>query len=99
MSRILKFSEAEYSPPDYIVEMEKEERQGDVVLVSGMRTGAAVVKVRIYEPFYKVNSALETAFLSLQVGNRIDTSNSLLSGPIGIILKKPFHTSCGVAPL
>lgn len=51
--RILKYSEAEYSPPDYIIEMEKQERQGDVILVSGMRTGAAVVKVRIYEPFYK----------------------------------------------
>ncbi|KAM7318407.1 hypothetical protein ACRRTK_023144 [Alexandromys fortis] len=64
--RILKFSEAEYSPPDYIVEMEKEERQGDVVLVSGMRTGAAVVKVRIYEPFYKKVSAALIRLLVLE---------------------------------
>ncbi|XP_058395228.1 nuclear pore membrane glycoprotein 210-like [Diceros bicornis minor] len=57
--RILKYSEAEYSPPAYIAEMEKEEKQGDMVLVSGIRTGAAVVKVRIYEPFYrKVAAAL-----------------------------------------
>ncbi|KAM5256454.1 nuclear pore membrane glycoprotein 210-like [Ctenodactylus gundi] len=57
--RILKYSEAEYSPPVYIVEMEKKERQGDMILVSGIRTGTAVVKVRIYEPFYKkVASAL-----------------------------------------
>ncbi|KAM6168236.1 nuclear pore membrane glycoprotein 210-like [Erethizon dorsatum] len=57
--RILKYSEAEYSPPGYIVEMEKEEKRGDMILVSGIRTGIAVVKVRIYEPFYKkVTSAL-----------------------------------------
>uniref|UniRef100_A0A2K6BJS9 Nucleoporin 210 like n=1 Tax=Macaca nemestrina TaxID=9545 RepID=A0A2K6BJS9_MACNE len=42
--RILKYSEAEYAPPMYIAEMEKEEKQGDVILVSGIRTGAAVVK-------------------------------------------------------
>lgn len=34
--------------------MEKGEKQGDIILVSGIRTGAAIVKVRIYEPFYKV---------------------------------------------
>nr|XP_003475417.1 nuclear pore membrane glycoprotein 210-like [Cavia porcellus] len=57
--RILKYSEAEYSPPGYIVEMEKEEKRGDMILVSGVRTGIAVVKVRIYESFYKkVASAL-----------------------------------------
>lgn len=54
--RILKYSEAEYSPPAYIAEMETEEKQGDIILVSGIRTGAAIVKVRIYEPFYKVKS-------------------------------------------
>ncbi|XP_066466504.1 nuclear pore membrane glycoprotein 210-like [Tiliqua scincoides] len=51
--RILKYSEAEYSPPAYIVEMEREEKQGDRVLVSGMKTGAAVIKVRIEEATYK----------------------------------------------
>ncbi|XP_021013608.1 nuclear pore membrane glycoprotein 210-like isoform X4 [Mus caroli] len=64
--RILKYSEAEYSPPDYIIEMEKEERQGDVILVSGMRTGAAVVKVRIYEPFYKKVAAALIRLLVLE---------------------------------
>ena len=34
--------------------MEKEEKQGDMILVSGIKTGAAIVKVRISEPFYKV---------------------------------------------
>ncbi|XP_052035907.1 nuclear pore membrane glycoprotein 210-like [Apodemus sylvaticus] len=64
--RILKYSEAEYSPPDYIIEMEKEERQGDVILVSGIRTGAAVVKVRIYEPFYKKVAAALIRLLVLE---------------------------------
>lgn len=54
LRRILKYSEAEYSPPDYIVEMESEEKQGDEILVSGIRTGAAVIKVRMQEPTYKV---------------------------------------------
>uniref|UniRef100_A0A8C5K677 Nucleoporin 210-like n=1 Tax=Jaculus jaculus TaxID=51337 RepID=A0A8C5K677_JACJA len=52
---ILKYSEAQYTPQVYIADMEKKERQGDMILVSGIRTGAAVVKVRIYDPFYKVN--------------------------------------------
>ncbi|XP_051012888.1 nuclear pore membrane glycoprotein 210-like [Acomys russatus] len=64
--RILKFSEAEYSPPDYIAEMEKDEKQGDVILVSGMRTGAAVVKVRVYEPFYKKVAASLIRLLVLE---------------------------------
>ncbi|KAM9002730.1 nuclear pore membrane glycoprotein 210-like isoform 2-T2 [Sarcophilus harrisii] len=51
--RILKYCEAEYSPPKYIAEMEKEGKQGDMILVSGIRTGAAVIKVRVHEPFYK----------------------------------------------
>ncbi|GAB5583925.1 nuclear pore membrane glycoprotein 210-like isoform X9 [Prionailurus iriomotensis] len=64
--RILKYSEAEYSPPVYIAEMEKEEKQGDMILVSGIRTGAAVVKVRIYEPFYKNVAAALIRLLVLE---------------------------------
>ncbi|XP_045838285.1 nuclear pore membrane glycoprotein 210-like isoform X2 [Meles meles] len=64
--RILKYSEAEYSPPAYIAEMEKEEKQGDMILVSGIRTGAAVVKVRIYEPFYKKVAAALIRLLVLE---------------------------------
>nr|XP_044613747.1 nuclear pore membrane glycoprotein 210-like isoform X7 [Equus asinus] len=64
--RILKYSEAEYSPPTYIVEMEKEEKQGDMILVSGIRTGAAVIKVRIYEPFYKKVAAALIRLLVLE---------------------------------
>ncbi|XP_066218487.1 nuclear pore membrane glycoprotein 210-like isoform X1 [Saccopteryx leptura] len=64
--RILKYSEAEYSPPAYIAEMEKEEKQGDLILVSGIRTGAAVVKVQIYEPFYKKVTAALIRLLVLE---------------------------------
>ncbi|XP_020847355.1 nuclear pore membrane glycoprotein 210-like [Phascolarctos cinereus] len=64
--RILKYSEAEYSPPKYIAEMEKAEKQGDMILVSGIRTGAAVIKVRIHEPFYKKVSAASIRLLVLE---------------------------------
>ncbi|KAL8184556.1 UNVERIFIED_CONTAM: hypothetical protein K2H54_020351, partial [Gekko kuhli] len=64
--RILKYSEAEYSPPDYIVEMEREEKQGDRILVSGIKTGAAVIKVRIQEPSYKKVAAAMVRLLVLE---------------------------------
>ncbi|XP_054829282.1 nuclear pore membrane glycoprotein 210-like [Eublepharis macularius] len=64
--RILKYSEAEYSPPDYIVEMEREEKQGDRILVSGIKTGAAVIKVRIQEPAYKKVAAALVRLLVLE---------------------------------
>nr|XP_060613914.1 nuclear pore membrane glycoprotein 210-like [Anolis sagrei ordinatus] len=64
--RILKYSEAEYSPPDYVVEMEREEKQGDRTLVSGIKTGAAVVKVRIQEPIYKKVAAAFVRLLVLE---------------------------------
>ncbi|KAM9244628.1 nuclear pore membrane glycoprotein 210-like [Dugong dugon] len=64
--RILKYSEAEYSPPEYIAEMEKEDKQGDRILVSGIRTGAAVVKVRIYDSFYKKVAAALVRLLVLE---------------------------------
>ncbi|XP_069072118.1 nuclear pore membrane glycoprotein 210-like [Pleurodeles waltl] len=51
--RILKYSEAEYTPPDYIAEMELRQKQGDLILVSGIRTGASVIKVRVLEPVYR----------------------------------------------
>ncbi|XP_048359385.1 nuclear pore membrane glycoprotein 210-like [Sphaerodactylus townsendi] len=64
--RILKYSEAEYSPPDYIIEMEREEKQGDRILVSGIKTGAAVVKVRMEEPTYKKIAAALVRLLVLE---------------------------------
>nr|XP_044993946.1 nuclear pore membrane glycoprotein 210-like [Jaculus jaculus] len=64
--RILKYSEAQYTPQVYIADMEKKERQGDMILVSGIRTGAAVVKVRIYDPFYKKVAAALIRLLVLE---------------------------------
>nr|KAF6316354.1 nucleoporin 210 like [Pipistrellus kuhlii] len=64
--RILKYSEAEYSPPAYITEMEKEGKQGDIILVSGIKTGAAIVKVQILEPFYKKVAAAVIRLLVLE---------------------------------
>uniref|UniRef100_A0A674JJV5 Nucleoporin 210 like n=1 Tax=Terrapene triunguis TaxID=2587831 RepID=A0A674JJV5_9SAUR len=64
--RILKYSEAEYSPPDYIVEMERAGKQGDRILVSGIKTGAAIIKVRIQEPTYKKVAAALVRLLVLE---------------------------------
>uniref|UniRef100_A0A8B9PCL5 Nucleoporin 210 like n=1 Tax=Apteryx owenii TaxID=8824 RepID=A0A8B9PCL5_APTOW len=64
--RILRYSEAEYSPPDYIVELERAEKQGDKILVAGIKTGAAVIKVRIQESTYKKVSAALVRLLVLE---------------------------------
>ncbi|EOA93614.1 Nuclear pore membrane glycoprotein 210-like, partial [Anas platyrhynchos] len=64
--RILKYSEADYSPPDYITEMERAEKQGDRILVSGIKTGAAVIKVRIQESTYKKVAAASIRLLVLE---------------------------------
>uniref|UniRef100_A0A8V1AGD9 Nucleoporin 210 like n=1 Tax=Gallus gallus TaxID=9031 RepID=A0A8V1AGD9_CHICK len=64
--RILKYSEADYSPPDHIVELERAEKQGDRILVSGITTGAAVVKVRIHESTYKKVAAAVVRLLVLE---------------------------------
>ncbi|NWZ28752.1 P210L protein, partial [Asarcornis scutulata] len=64
--RILKYSEADYSPPDYITEMERAEKQGDRILVSGIKTGAAVIKVRMQESTYKKVAAASIRLLVLE---------------------------------
>uniref|UniRef100_A0A8C9LAN5 Nucleoporin 210 like n=1 Tax=Pavo cristatus TaxID=9049 RepID=A0A8C9LAN5_PAVCR len=64
--RILKYSEADYSPPDHIAELERADKQGDRILVSGITTGAAVVKVRIHESTYKKVAAAVVRLLVLE---------------------------------
>uniref|UniRef100_A0A8C6YX13 PO210 protein n=1 Tax=Nothoprocta perdicaria TaxID=30464 RepID=A0A8C6YX13_NOTPE len=64
--RILRYSEAEYSPPDYIVDLERAEKHGDRILVSGIKTGAAIIKVRIQESTYKKVSAALVRLLVLE---------------------------------
>uniref|UniRef100_A0A8B9T0Q4 Nuclear pore membrane glycoprotein 210-like n=1 Tax=Anas platyrhynchos TaxID=8839 RepID=A0A8B9T0Q4_ANAPL len=56
----------DYSPPDYITEMERAEKQGDRILVSGIKTGAAVIKVRIQESTYKKVAAASIRLLVLE---------------------------------
>lgn len=52
--RVLKFSESTYTPPGYISEMERVGKQGDIILVSGLKTGHAKLKAKIQESLYKV---------------------------------------------
>ncbi|XP_015284400.1 PREDICTED: nuclear pore membrane glycoprotein 210 [Gekko japonicus] len=64
--RILKFSESTYIPPSYIMKMEKIAKQGDIVLVSGMKTGSSKLKARIQESFYKNVRAAEVRLFILE---------------------------------
>ncbi|XP_077181720.1 nuclear pore membrane glycoprotein 210 isoform X2 [Paroedura picta] len=63
---ILKFSESTYIPPSYIMKMEKIAKQGDIVLVSGMKTGSSKLKARIQESFYKTVPAAEVRLFILE---------------------------------
>ncbi|XP_038670312.1 nuclear pore membrane glycoprotein 210-like isoform X3 [Scyliorhinus canicula] len=51
--RIMKFSESTYLPPEHITRMEKEGKQGDIILVSGLMTGTANLKTRLQDSIYK----------------------------------------------
>ncbi|XP_053154975.1 nuclear pore membrane glycoprotein 210 [Hemicordylus capensis] len=64
--RILKFSESTYIPPSYILGMEKVAKQGDIVLVSGMKTGSSKLKAKIHEAVYKNVPAAEVRLFILE---------------------------------
>ncbi|KAJ6668381.1 hypothetical protein lerEdw1_015758 [Lerista edwardsae] len=64
--RFLKFSESAYIPPSYILEMEKVAKQGDIILVSGMKTGSSKLKARIQETVYKNVPAAEVRLFILE---------------------------------
>ncbi|KAK6473904.1 nuclear pore membrane glycoprotein 210-like [Huso huso] len=64
--RVLKFSESTYTPPAYISEMEKVGKQGDTMLVSGMKTGNSKLKAKIQESLYKNVPAAEVRLLILE---------------------------------
>ncbi|XP_035513048.1 nuclear pore membrane glycoprotein 210 isoform X2 [Morone saxatilis] len=64
--RVLKFSESTYTPPGYISEMERVGKQGDIILVSGLKTGHAKLKAKIQEPLYKDVGAAEVSLLILE---------------------------------
>ncbi|XP_039627245.1 nuclear pore membrane glycoprotein 210-like [Polypterus senegalus] len=65
-AKLLKFSESTYTPPHYISELEKHEKQGDTVLVSGIKTGNSKLKARIQETLYKDVPAAEVRLLILE---------------------------------
>ncbi|GLD49968.1 nuclear pore membrane glycoprotein 210 isoform X1 [Lates japonicus] len=64
--RVLKFSESTYTPPVYISEMERVGKQGDIILVSGLKTGHAKLKAKIQESLYKDVGAAEVRLLILE---------------------------------
>lgn len=77
-SRVLKFSESTYTPPGYISEMERVGKQGDIILVSGLKTGHAKLKAKIQEPLYKVSCHVEqnTLFLTDDTTTKLNISLS-----------------------
>ncbi|NXU54806.1 PO210 protein, partial [Turnix velox] len=64
--RILQFLESTYIPPSYISEMEKVAKQGDTILVSGMKTGSSKLKARIQERVYEHVPPAEVRLLILE---------------------------------
>ncbi|KAM4721755.1 LOW QUALITY PROTEIN: nuclear pore membrane glycoprotein 210 [Rhinophrynus dorsalis] len=64
--RILKFLESTYVPPAYITEMEKVAKQGDTILVSGMKTGSSKLRARMLEPVYEKVNPAEVRLLILE---------------------------------
>ncbi|XP_071984236.1 nuclear pore membrane glycoprotein 210 [Engystomops pustulosus] len=64
--RILKFLESTYVPPTYISEMEKVAKQGDTVLVSGIKIGSSKLRSRIMEPVYENVKPAEVRLLILE---------------------------------
>uniref|UniRef100_A0A8B9GDA2 Nucleoporin 210 n=1 Tax=Amazona collaria TaxID=241587 RepID=A0A8B9GDA2_9PSIT len=64
--RILKFFESTYIPPSYISEMEKVAKQGDTILVSGMKTGSSKIEARIEENIYMHVQPAEVRLLILE---------------------------------
>ncbi|XP_075431104.1 nuclear pore membrane glycoprotein 210 isoform X2 [Ascaphus truei] len=64
--RILKFLESTYVPPAYITEMEKIAKQGDTILVSGMKTGSSKLRAKMQESVYEKVNPAEVRLLILE---------------------------------
>jgi nuclear pore complex protein Nup210 len=54
--RILKFSDSHYTTPQHIEVIEDRGRQGDIILVEGVRTGSAYVWAKIRDVAYAVSN-------------------------------------------
>lgn len=85
-SRVLKFSESTYTPPGYISEMERVGKQGDIILVSGLKTGHAKLKAKIQESLYKVSCSVEQKMLFLVSNTEYFTFMLFSSGHSGLFL-------------
>ncbi|XP_077380724.1 nuclear pore membrane glycoprotein 210-like isoform X2 [Festucalex cinctus] len=64
--RFLKFSESTFTPPGYITEMERVAKQGNIILVSGLKIGYAKVKAKIQESLYHGVNATEVKLLIVE---------------------------------
>ncbi|CAL1542005.1 unnamed protein product, partial [Lymnaea stagnalis] len=51
--RIKRFSDSHYTTPRHISPLEEQGKQGDMILVEGIRTGSAKVSARLRDPAYK----------------------------------------------
>ncbi|XP_052800976.1 nuclear pore membrane glycoprotein 210-like [Mya arenaria] len=77
--RILKFSDSHYTTPIHIEKLEDRDRQGDVILVEGMKTGSAFVWAKLTDP---VHSSVAHSSVRLMV-----IANLIVSPPEAYILK------------
>eukprot|EP00079_Xenopus_tropicalis_P032145 XP_017945916.1 PREDICTED: nuclear pore membrane glycoprotein 210 [Xenopus tropicalis] len=64
--RMLKFLESTYVPPAYITEMEKVAKQGDTILVSGLKTGSSKLRAKMLEPVYEKVTPAQVRLLILE---------------------------------
>uniref|UniRef100_A0A1I7W2P4 Nuclear pore complex protein 12 n=1 Tax=Loa loa TaxID=7209 RepID=A0A1I7W2P4_LOALO len=51
--RIVPFSQSKYEAPDGVRLLEENKKRGHVILVEGISTGAAILKVKLVEPHFK----------------------------------------------
>ncbi|XP_053384697.1 nuclear pore membrane glycoprotein 210-like [Mercenaria mercenaria] len=77
--RILKFSESHYTTPPHIEKIEERGRQGDIILVEGVRTGSAYVWAKLRDTSY---AKVEHSSVRLMV-----IANLMISPPEAYILK------------
>ncbi|KAJ8005033.1 hypothetical protein DPEC_G00142440 [Dallia pectoralis] len=71
--RFVRFSEAGYSPPNHILSLEEAGQSGDRVLLEGVHSGVAWVRVSLAHPEYQW---LKPASVSLTVTDRLYLSPS-----------------------
>uniref|UniRef100_A0A915PVL8 BIG2 domain-containing protein n=1 Tax=Setaria digitata TaxID=48799 RepID=A0A915PVL8_9BILA len=61
--RVVPFSQSKYEAPDGVRLLEENKKRGYVILVEGISTGAATLKVRLVEPHFKSVEAQKVDFI------------------------------------